>query len=38
MPFLAKSNNPDALVESVARLVLGVHSPMPVDRGSGRTD
>ena len=38
MPFLAKSNNPDALVESVARLVLGVHSPMPADRGSGRTD
>ena len=38
MPFLAKSNDSDALVESVGRLVLGVHNPMPIDRGMGRTD
>jgi CheY-like chemotaxis protein len=38
MPFLAKSNNADVLVESVGRLVLGVHSPMPTDRGTGRLD
>jgi CheY-like chemotaxis protein len=38
MPFLAKSNDSDVLVESVGRLVLGVHNPMPADRGTGRVD
>jgi CheY-like chemotaxis protein len=37
MPFLAKSPNADALVESVGRLVLGVHGPMPADRATGRS-
>jgi CheY-like chemotaxis protein len=38
MPFLAKSNDANVLVESVGRLVLGVHNPMPADRGMGRVD